>query len=73
MQQDVGLGVELPTNALDLVRHAIGGRDVLVLVHQLQAIACVDLDKTLLHQACANTAGAKALREEEVRGRQRQN
>jgi hypothetical protein len=63
--------MELPTHALDFVVHAIGGRDVLVLVHQLHAIACIDFDKALLHQACANAAGAKALGEEEVRGRQK--
>jgi len=66
VQQDIGLGVELPTHALDLVKHAIGGVDVLVLVYQLKAMACIDFDKALLHQACANAAGAKALGEEEV-------
>ena len=66
VQQDVGLGVELPTHPLYLIGHAIGGRDVLVLVHQLQATGCVDLDQALLHQTRANAAGAKALGEEEV-------
>ena len=58
--------MELPPHALDLVGHAIGGRGVLVLVHQLQASACVDFDKPLLHQPRADAAGAKALGEEEV-------
>ena len=61
VQQDIGLGMELPPHALDLVGHAIGGRGVLVLVHQLQASACVDLHQALLHHASANSAGAKAL------------
>ena len=66
VQQDVGLGVELPKGALHFVRHAFGGGDVKILVHQLQAVAGIDFDETLLHQPRANAAGAKALGEEEV-------
>jgi len=66
VQQHIGLGVELPVRTLHLVGHAIGGRDVLVLVHQLQASACVDLHQALLNQPRANAAGAKALGEKQV-------
>ena len=66
VQQDIGLGVELPKSALHFVRHAFGGGDVKVLVNQLQAVAGIDLDQALLHESSANAAGAKALGEEEV-------
>ena len=66
VQQDVGLGVELPMNTLHFIDHAICGRDVLVLVHQLQSTACVDLHQALLNKPRANAAGAKALGEKQV-------
>ena len=66
VQQHIGLGVVLPIHALHLKCHAIGGLDGFAVVNKLQAIAPVAFHQALLHQTCANAAGAKALGKQQV-------